>query len=58
MMDKFSERDRVVLLLSLFARERDINLSISDAKKYGSANLDKIEAELTEIIDLQKRVMK
>jgi hypothetical protein len=57
-MDKFSERDRVVLLLSLFARERDINISISDAKKYGSANLDKIEAELTEIIDLQKRVMK
>jgi hypothetical protein len=58
MMDKFSERDRVVLLLSLFARERDINISIADAKKYGSANLDKIEAELTEIIDLQKRVMK
>jgi hypothetical protein len=57
-MDKFSERDRVVLLLSLFARERDINISIADAKKYGSANLDKIEAELTEIIDLQKRVMK
>ena len=57
-MDKFSERDRVVLLLSLFARERDIKLSIADAKKYGSAHLDKIEAELTEIIDLQKRVMK
>jgi hypothetical protein len=58
MMDKLSERDRVVLLLSLFARERDINISIADAKKYGSANLEKIEAELTEIIDLQKRVMK
>jgi hypothetical protein len=57
-MDKFSERDRVVLLLSLFARERDIKLSIADAKKYGLAQLDKIEAELTEIIDLQKRVMK
>jgi hypothetical protein len=57
-MDKFSERDRVVLLLSLFARERDIKLSITDAKKYGLAHLDKIEAELTEIIDLQKRVMK
>lgn len=57
-MDKLSERDRVVLLLSLFARERDINISIADAKKYGSANLEKIEAELTEIIDLQKRVMK
>jgi hypothetical protein len=58
MMDKFNERDRVVLLLSLFARERDINISIADAKKYGLAHLDKIEAELTEIIDLQKRVMK
>jgi hypothetical protein len=46
-----------VLLLSLFARERDINLSISDAKKYGSVNLDKLEAELIEIIDLQKRVI-
>jgi hypothetical protein len=57
-MQKFSERDRVVLLLSLFARERDINISIADAKKYGLAHLDKIEAELTEIIDLQKRVMK
>ena len=57
-MDKFNERDRVVLLLSLFARERDINISIADAKKYGLAHLDKIEAELTEIIDLQKRVMK
>jgi hypothetical protein len=57
-MDKFSERDRVVLLLSLFARERDINISIADAKKYGLAHLEKIEAELTEIIDLQKRVMK
>ena len=57
-MDKFNERDRVVLLLSLFARERDINISITDAKKYGLAHLDKLEAELTEIIDLQKRVMK
>ncbi len=57
-MDKFSERDRVVLLLSLFARERDINVSIADAKKYGLAHLDKIEAELQEVIDLQKRVMK
>jgi hypothetical protein len=57
-MDKFSERDRVVLLLSLFARERDINISIADAKKYGLAHLDKIEAELQEIIELQKRVMK
>ena len=57
-MDKFSERDRVVLLLSLFARERDINISIADAKKYGLAHLDKIENELQEIIDLQKRVIK
>lgn len=57
-MDKFSERDRVVLLLSLFARERDIKVSIADAKKYGLAHLDKIENELQEIIDLQKRVMK
>jgi hypothetical protein len=56
-MEKFSERDRVVLLLSLFARERDIKLIIADAKKYGLAHLDKIEAELAEIIELQKRVM-
>jgi hypothetical protein len=56
-MDKFSARDRVVLLLSLFARERDIKASIADAKKYGLAHLDKIEAELQEIIDLQKRVI-
>jgi hypothetical protein len=58
MVEKFSERDRVVLLLSLFTRERDIKLSIADAKKYGLAHLDKIEAELAEIIELQKRVMK
>ncbi len=57
-MDKFNERDRVVLLLSLFARERDINISITDAKKYGLAHLDKLELELKEVIDLQKRVMK
>jgi hypothetical protein len=56
-MENFSARDRVVLLLSLFARERDIKLSIADAKKYGLAHLDKIEAELQEIIDLQKRVI-
>lgn len=56
-MEKFSERDRVVLLLSLFARERDIKLSIADAKKYGLAHLGKIEAELAEIIELQKRVI-
>ena len=57
-MEKFSERDRVVLLLSLFARERDIKLSIADAKKYGLDHLEKIENELAEIIELQKRVMK
>lgn len=54
---ELSARDRVVLLLSLFARERDINISITDAKKYGLDHLDKLENELTEIIDLQKRVL-
>lgn len=56
-MEKFSERDRVVILLGLIARERDIKLSIADAKKYGLAHLDKLELELQEINDLQKRVI-
>lgn len=56
-MEKFNHRDRVVLLLSLFARERDINISITDAKKYGLAHLEKLENELAEVIELQKRVI-
>lgn len=51
-----SPRDRVVLLLGLFAREREITLSISDARKYGLAHLDKLELELEECIQLQKRI--
>lgn len=56
-MEKLNARDRVVILLGLFARERDIRTSIADAKRYGLAHLDKIEAELVEILDLQKRVL-
>lgn len=53
---ELSARDRVVLLLGLFAREREIMLSISDARKYGLAHLDKLELELEECIQLQKRI--
>jgi hypothetical protein len=56
-MDKFSARDRVVLLMGLYARERDINISISDAKKYGLAHLDKLEVELQEVLNLQQRII-
>ena len=56
-MEKLNARDRVVILLGLFARERDINISISDAKRYGLAHLDKLENELNECLDLQKRVI-
>ena len=56
-MDKFSNRERVVLLLSLFSRERDINISITDAKRHGLAHLDKLELELAEVLNLQSRIM-
>jgi hypothetical protein len=56
-MENFSNRDRVVILLSLFSRERDLNTSISDARKYGLAHIEKLEDELTEVLNLQKRVM-
>jgi hypothetical protein len=52
----FTARERVVLLLGLFAREREIKLSIMDAKKYGLAHLDKLEVELQECLELQKRI--
>lgn len=57
MQVELSERDRVVLLLGLIARERDIGLSISDAKRYGLAHLDKLELELLEVNNLQKRII-
>ena len=57
MQVELSERDRVVLLLGLIARERDINLSISDVKRYGLAHLDKLELELLEVNNLQKRIL-
>lgn len=57
MQVELSERDRVVLLLGLIARERDINLSISDAKRYGLAHLDKLELELLEVNNLQRRIL-
>lgn len=56
-MDKLSARDRVVILLGLFARERDLGISISDARRYDSAHLDKLEDELSEVLNLQKRVI-
>lgn len=56
-MEKLNARDRVVILLSLFARERDINQSITDAKRHGLAHLDKLELELAEVLNLQSRVM-
>jgi hypothetical protein len=56
-MLELSERDRVVLLLGLFARARDIKLSISDAKRYGLAHLDKLELELSEVIKLQEKII-
>ena len=49
-------RERVVLLLGLFAREREIRQSITDAKKYGLVHLDKLEVELQECLELQKRI--
>lgn len=52
-----SPRDRVVLLLALFARERDLNMSISTAKQHGLAHLDKLELELKECLDLQGRMV-
>jgi hypothetical protein len=42
--------------MGLFARERDINISIVDAKKYGLAHLDKLEVELQECLKLQERI--
>ena len=56
-MEKFTARDRVVILLGLFARERDLKISISDAKRYCLAHLEKLEDELKECLDLQKRVI-
>jgi hypothetical protein len=56
-MENLTARDRVVLLLSLFARERDINISITDAKRHGLDHLDKLELELAEVLNLQSRVL-
>lgn len=53
---ELTARERVVLLMGLFARERDINISIVDAKKYGLAHLDKLEVELQECLKLQERI--
>lgn len=53
---ELTARERVVLLLGLFAREREIKQSIVDAKKYGLAHLDKLEIELNETLELQKRI--
>ena len=56
-MEKLTARDRVVILLGLFARERDIMQSIADAKRHGLDHLDKLELELAEVLNLQSRVI-
>jgi hypothetical protein len=56
-MENLSARDRVVLLLGLFARERGILQSITDAKRHGLDHLDKLELELVEVLNLQSRVI-
>lgn len=53
---ELSPRDRVVIFLALLAREREIMISIKDARKYGLAHLDKLELELQECLELQKRI--
>jgi hypothetical protein len=53
---ELSTSERVILLMGLFARERDINISIADAKKYGLAHLDKLQLQLQECLDLQNRI--
>jgi hypothetical protein len=53
---ELNERERVLIFLALLAREREINISIVDARKYGLAHLDKLELELQECLDLQKRI--
>lgn len=53
---ELSPRDRVVIFLALLAREREIMISIKDARKYGLAHLDKLEVELQECLELQKRI--
>jgi hypothetical protein len=55
--ETFSTRERLVLLTSLYAKERDIMISIKDATKYGLPHIDKLEAELQEVLDLQKRMV-
>lgn len=55
-MENLTQRDRVVILLSLYARERDIEYSISNAKRYNLAHLDKLQSELEEILNLQNRI--
>ena len=52
----FSQRERVVLLLGLFAREREIRISIRDAKLYGLVTLERLQEELQECLTLQKRI--
>lgn len=56
-MENFSPRDRVVILLGLFAREVNILNSIADAKRFELDHLDKLENELKECLELQKRVI-
>lgn len=53
---KLSARERVIIFLALLAREREIMISITDARKYGLVHLDKLEVELQECLELQKRI--
>lgn len=53
---ELTARERVVIFLALLAREREIMISITDARKYGLAHLDKLQLELQECLDLQNRI--
>jgi len=53
---ELTARERVIIFLALLAREREINMSIVDARKYGLAHLDKLQLELQECLELQKRI--
>jgi hypothetical protein len=53
---KLNAQERNVIFLGLLAREREINQSIVDSKKYGLVNLDMLQSELKECLELQKRI--
>lgn len=48
--------DTQEIFLGLLARERDLRISIMDAKKYGLVNLDVLQSELMTCIKLQRKI--